>query len=96
MLGFDLYDDTKPHIYPETKRSYQPIADYDAVNNKLIEQCRRVFDTYQEVEFFHVIQDSPQMNETIVEEWKWCPNLKTIGYQQFYAQAHLGNMVANK
>ena len=96
MLGFDLYDDTKPHIFPETKRSYQPITDYNAVNNKLIEQCKRVFDTYEEVNFFHVIQESQHMNETIVEEWKWCPNLQTIGYQQFYALAHLGHMIADK
>lgn len=90
LLGFDFYSDIIDHIYPEMKSSYQPINDYDAVNNKLIDQCKRVFDTYEEVNFYHVQPESGKFKTNLVEEWNWCPNLCTIGMQEFLAIAHLG------
>jgi len=90
MVGFDLYNETTNHLYPQMRTSYQPITDPAIINSKLITQMCTIFDLYDEVEFFHVQSDHSHYNENIVEQFNWHHNVKTIGIMEFMNLANLG------
>ena len=90
MLGFDFYNESTQHLYPEMKRSYKEITDTVGRNSVLAKQLKSIFDTYDDVEFYHVQPEHANFSENLIDEWNWCHNLKTIGKLQFINLAQLG------
>jgi len=90
MLGFDFYNESTKHLYPEMTKSYKTIDSLDVLNDKLKIQLRNIFDLYDDVEFYHVQPERANYAEHVIEEWNWCPNVKTIGMLQFINLAQLG------
>jgi len=90
LIGFDLYSESIDHIYPQMKKSYQPITDFNAINSKLIHQLTTVFNMYEDVNFYHVQGSQGKFRENIISEFNWCHNLTTIDINTFTSISHLG------
>lgn len=90
MIGFDFYHEASTHLYPEMKKSYRPISTPKAINPPLINQLRSIFETYDDVEFYHVQPEHANFVEHVIDEWNWWHNVKTIGMLQFINLAQLG------
>lgn len=90
MIGFDFYNEATTHLYPAMTKSYKPISSPEAINPPLVNQLRSIFETYEDVEFYHVQPERANYSEHVIDEWNWCPNVKTIGMLQFVNLAQLG------
>lgn len=90
LVGFDFYNDSTEHLYPEMGRSYKPLTSPEERNEPLKKQLGMIFELYDDVEFYHVQPERAIFTEHLIEEWNWYPNVQTIGMQTFLNLGQLG------
>jgi len=84
LLGFDNHDGkNNNNMYAGTDH-YKP-ADFPAKSEKWEGQMKRVFDTYDDVEFVWVSGGT----SIFPEDWKYCLNLREIDKTQFVKEVDL-------
>lgn len=87
FLGFDGQDtvDFNNNVYAGTNGYAAATAHVDSTRWE--EQCKQVFDTYVGIEFVRVM---PNDGSSMPEIWKYCNNLRQIGWRQFVSEIDLG------
>jgi hypothetical protein len=84
LFAFDNQDGkSNNNIYAGTP-NYQP-ADHPSKSHKWEGQMKRIFDTYDDVEFAWVVGGLARFPE----EWKYCLNLREIDKRDFQIEADL-------
>lgn len=86
MLGFDGQDTAgfNYNVYAGTS-CYQG-ARSTVDDSKWIKDRRALFDVYNETEFIRVTKKG---KEPVPEQWKYCPNFRTINHNQFAIETDL-------
>jgi len=92
LIGFDFYISAgyEKQIYPATEKSYVPVVDFSNLQQKLIKQVVTIMKMYDDVEFYHVLGEQVTSPNAMFEEFKWVPNLKTLGLLEYINLAQLG------
>lgn len=87
FMGFDGQSPTEPHnnVYAGTYGYAAKTAEVDGT--KWVENATQVFNTYNNVEFIRVVSYG---SESMPEAWKYCPNVRQIGWRQFVSEVDLG------